>query len=134
MSTNQNISTFLTFSGNAEEAMRFYVSLFLDSKVVDIIRIGKDDQGEDGKILHCIFELKGQKFMAMDMDKADCPPCTWAMSLYVQCATEGEFDMLAEKLSSDGGKALTGPKPTLNLTKAAWVTDKFGVTWHLALE
>lgn len=49
--SNQNIITYLTFSGNAKEAMNFYVSIFPDSKILELTRIGENDCGEKGKVL-----------------------------------------------------------------------------------
>ena len=128
--SNQKIITFLTFSGNAEEAMNFYVSVFPDSKVHGLRLITKDDRGEVGKVLNGTFELKDQQFMVMDMDKSYVPPFNWAISLYVDCTDEKEFDTFFEKLSS-GGTVIMGPEPIYNLKKVAWVADQFGVTWQL---
>lgn len=131
--SNQNIITYLTFSGNAEEAMNFYVSIFPDSKILELTRIGENDRGEKGKVLNGTFNLRDQLFMAMDMEKSYAPSFTWAISLCVLYKDEKEFDTTFEKLSSDGN-VLMGPEPIYNLKKVAWVTDKFDVTWQLVLE
>jgi predicted 3-demethylubiquinone-9 3-methyltransferase (glyoxalase superfamily) len=128
--SNQKISPFLTFCGNAEEAMNFYISVFPSSKVISLDYISKEDQGEEGKVLTGVFELKGQQFMVMDMEKQYCPEFTWAISLFINCSDEEEFDLLFTKLS-EGGTVMMGPEAILNLRKVAWVTDKFGVTWQL---
>jgi predicted 3-demethylubiquinone-9 3-methyltransferase (glyoxalase superfamily) len=128
--SNKNISPFLSFCGTAEEAMNFYVSVFPSSKVISLTRISKEDRGEEGKVLTGIFELKGQQFMVMDMEKKYCPEFTWAISLFIDCAHEEEFHHLFTKLS-EGGTVMMGPEAILDLRKVAWVTDKFGVTWQL---
>lgn len=127
---DQRIVPFLTFSGSAEEAIRRYVSMFPGSRIVSLRRIGKEDRGVEGKVLHSTFELMGQRFMAMDVEPAQAPEFTWAASLYVECADEEQFDVLLKDLS-DGGTVLMGPEAIYELRKVAWVTDRFGVTWQL---
>lgn len=131
--SNQTISPFLTFCGNAEEAMNFYISVFPNSKVIFLTHISKADRGEEGKILNGTFELKGQQFMVMDMEKQLCPEFTCAINLFINCVDEEEFDFFFAKLS-EGGTVMMGPEPILHLQKAAWVTDQFGVTWQLVWE
>ncbi|WNY25008.1 VOC family protein [Methanolapillus millepedarum] len=128
MTKNQKVTPFLTFAGNAEVAMNFYVSVF-SGKIISIVYIPKDGPGEEGKVLHGVFEILGQTFMALDMEKEYAVPFSWATSFYIDCATEDEFDFLFGKLS-DGGSVMMGPEPVLDLRKVAWVTDKFGVTWQ----
>lgn len=127
---NATIIPFLTFLENAEEAVNFYTSIFPNSKITSITKIGKDDRGEEGKILNASFDLKGNQFMAMDIGNADAPEFTWGISLFVSCEDSDEFDLIFDKLS-ENGLVIMGPEPIYNLRKAAWVTDKFGVTWQL---
>ncbi|MDD7794457.1 VOC family protein [Clostridium sp. 'White wine YQ'] len=131
--TNSPIIPFLTFSGNADEAMNFYVSIFPDSKILELTRVGENVKGEEGGVLHGSFEIKGQRFMAMDVDKSYHPDFTWAMSLYIDCVDEMEFNSLFKSLSH-GGKVLMRPESVLTLMSVAWVTDRFGVTWQLVLK
>ena len=131
--SNEKISPFLTFCGNAEEAMDFYVSVFPNSKIISLTHVSDEDRGEGGKVLNGTFELMGQQFMAMDMETQYCPEFTWAISLFIDCADEFEFDLLFTKLA-ESGLVMMGPEPILNLRKVAWVTDKFGVTWQLVWE
>ena len=131
-SVSQKMITFLTFPGNAEEAMNFYVSLFPGAKILELTRFTeKDEHGESGKVLNGLFELKGQRFMSMDMAQEQAPPFSWAFSLYVECDDEEEFNHLFTALS-EGGQVMMGPEamPQYNLRKVAWVTDRYGVTWQ----
>jgi predicted 3-demethylubiquinone-9 3-methyltransferase (glyoxalase superfamily) len=126
----QRIVTFLTFPGTAEEAMNYYVGLFPKGRVVELTRFGKDQQGPEGKLLNGTFELLGQRFYVMDMEPGTPPAFSWATSILVHCADEAEFDALFAGLSR-GGSVMMGPEPVMEIRKAAWVTDRFGVTWQL---
>ena len=114
----QKISTFLTFNNQAEEAMRFYVSIFKNSKIVNTMRYGEGGPGPKGSLMGGTFQLDGQTFMALNGG----PYFTFAqgISLYVSCETQGEIDELWEKLSEGGEKQQCG-----------WLNDKFGVSWQI---
>lgn len=129
----EGIKPFLTFSGCAEEAVNFYVSIFPNSKITNISKYGKGERVEEGKLLNATFELKGNVFLAMDIEKEYAPGFSWGISLFITCESLDEFDHLFNKLSSEGN-VLMGPEPIFNLRKVAWVTDKFGVTWQLVWE
>ncbi|MGP7816913.1 VOC family protein [Niallia sp. 01092] len=131
--SRQRITPFFTFSGNAEEAMNYYISIFPDSKLVSLTRISKEDRGEEGKLLNGTFELMGQQFMVLDMEKEYCPAFTWAVSSLIECKDQKEFDHLFTNLSEEG-VVMMGPEPILHFRQVAWVTDKFGVTWQLIWE
>ncbi|SFV01336.1 VOC family protein [Alicyclobacillus macrosporangiidus] len=120
------ITTFLMFDGQAEEAMKFYTSLFKDSQINHIFH------SEDGKILHATFTLKGQTMMCMDTSVKHDFTFTPSISLFVTCDTEGEIDALFERLS-EGGQVLMPLAPSPISQKFGWVTDKFGVSWQLNL-
>ncbi|EUJ43260.1 VOC family protein [Paenilisteria rocourtiae] len=129
--TNRLVSTFLTFSGEAEAAMDFYVELFgEDAKTFGKTYIGEADRGETGKLLNGTFEIRGQSFMVMDMEAEYATPFSWAASILVQCEEEEEFDRLFAAFS-DEGSVMMGPIELPPFKKVTWVTDKFGVTWQL---
>ncbi|KGL37437.1 hypothetical protein BMT55_08985 [Listeria newyorkensis] len=129
--TNSLVSTFLTFSGEAEAAMDFYVELFgKDAKALGKTYIGENDRGETGKLLNGTFEIRGQSFMVMDMEAEYATPFSWATTILVQCEEESEFDRLFAAFS-DGGSVMMGPIELPPFKKVTWVTDKFGVTWQL---
>ncbi len=114
----QKISTFLTFNNQAEEAMKFYTSIFKNSKIVSSMRYGEGGPGPKGSLMGGTFQLEGQTFMALNGG----PYFTFAqgISLYVNCETQEEIDELWEKLSAGGEKQQCG-----------WLKDKFGVSWQI---
>jgi predicted 3-demethylubiquinone-9 3-methyltransferase (glyoxalase superfamily) len=124
MTANQKITTFLMFSGQAEEAMNLYLSLFEDGEITNILH------QQDGTVLHATFSLKGQQFMCIDSSVKHDFDFTPSMSLYVDCESEEEIDNLFEKLS-DEGKVLMALGEYPFSPKFGWVQDKFGVSWQL---
>lgn len=132
MSTNQKITTFLMFEGKAEEAMNFYISLFGQSAVVNIVRYGPNEAGPEGSVLHAIFTLNGQQFMCIDSYEKHKFTFTPSISLYVNCDTNEEIVELFARLSEGGGVMM----PLSNYPfseKFGWVADRFGVSWQLNL-
>ncbi len=108
------ISPFLWFDGQAEAAMNFYTTVFKNSKILHIHRIG-----ESGGIVLGSFEVDGQPFMVLDGGPAHAG-FNMAISFMVNCDDQAEIDHLWLNLS-DGGKEM----------QCGWVTDKFGVTWQI---
>jgi len=64
--TQSNITPFLWFNGNVEEALNFYTSIFKNSKIIEAHHLPGDVPGRKGKVFTATFELDGQKFMALD--------------------------------------------------------------------
>jgi predicted 3-demethylubiquinone-9 3-methyltransferase (glyoxalase superfamily) len=123
---NQKIITFLMFTGQAEEAMNFYTSLFDKAEINNVVR------REDGSVLHAVFTVKGQKFMCTDSEVKHDFTFTPSISLFVTCDTEKEINRLFEKLSQDGTVLM--PLAAYPFSeKFGWVQDKFGVSWQLNL-
>jgi predicted 3-demethylubiquinone-9 3-methyltransferase (glyoxalase superfamily) len=112
------ITTFLTFDDQAEEAVTFYTSVFPNSRIVTTTRYGEAGPGAKGALMSATFELDGQQFMALNGG----PSFTFSqgISLFVHCETQDEIDELWEKLSEGGGKGPCG-----------WLTDKYGVSWQV---
>ncbi|WNB91019.1 VOC family protein [Bacillus sp. NEB1478] len=124
MKANQKITTFLMFTGQAEEAMNLYTTLFEDGEITKVMH------QQDGTVLHAIFTLKGQKFMCIDSTVDHDFNFTPSMSLYVDCESEEEIDRLFEKLSEEGTVLMPlGESPFS--AKFGWLQDKFGVSWQL---
>ena len=133
-STKQRIAPFLTFHGNAEEAMNFYASVLPGAKIGSITRFEKGGRGDEGKVMTGILSFMGQRLMFMDMNAGyDCPAFSWATSLYLECGDEAEFDAVFNGLAN-GGSVMMKEEPIMQFRKVAWVTDKFGVTWQPVLE
>ena len=131
--SKQKITTFLMFSGQAEQAMNCYVSVFDQAEILSIQRYGADEAGAEGTVLRATFSLYGQVFMCIDSSVQHAFTFTPAISLYVTCATEDEIDRVFEKLSQDGQVLM--PLAAYPFSdKFGWVADKYGVSWQLSLE
>jgi predicted 3-demethylubiquinone-9 3-methyltransferase (glyoxalase superfamily) len=130
----QKIIPFLMFTkGGAQEALKYYTSIFEDSKTVSIERYGKGESEPEGNVAKAVFTLNGQTFMCIDSSAAPHQfTFTPAISLYVTCKTEAEIEVLFEKLSA-GGAVLMELAAYPFSPKFAWVQDKFGVSWQLSL-
>ena len=96
----KKITTFLTFDGQAEEAMNLYTSVIPNSRITSTRRYGEAGPGEEGSLMTGTFELDGQEFMALNGG----PSFEFAQgfSLFVDCETQEEVDDLWEKLSEGG--------------------------------
>jgi predicted 3-demethylubiquinone-9 3-methyltransferase (glyoxalase superfamily) len=114
----QKITPFLWFDGNAEEAMKFYVSIFKNSKILSVARYGEAGPGPAGSVMTGTFQLDGQELMALNGGPHF--KFTEAISLFVNCETQEEVDELWEKLSAGGQKSRCG-----------WLNDKFGLSWQI---
>ncbi len=114
----QKIVPFLWFNGQAEEAMKFYVSIFKNSKVVSVTRYGDAGPGPKGTVMMATFQLEGQEFHALNGG----PQFTFtpAISLLVNCETQQEVDELWAKLSEGGAPDRCG-----------WLKDKYGLSWQI---
>jgi predicted 3-demethylubiquinone-9 3-methyltransferase (glyoxalase superfamily) len=129
----QQITTFLMFFGQAEEAMQLYTSLFPNSAILDISRYGAGEEGKEGTVRHATFSLNGQQFMCIDSNAEDHAfTFTPSISLYVTCATAAEIDRLFAGLSAGGGVMM--PLDAYPFSpRFAWIADRFGVSWQLSL-
>jgi predicted 3-demethylubiquinone-9 3-methyltransferase (glyoxalase superfamily) len=114
----QKITPFLWFDGKAEEAAKFYVSLFKNSKIVKLTRYGEAGPGQKGAVMSAIFRIEGQEFYALNGGPAFV--FSPAISFFVDCETQKEVDELWEKLSAGGKK-----------NRCGWLDDRFGVTWQI---
>ena len=96
----QKITPFLWFDDQAEEAMKFYVSIFKNSKVGGVTRYGDAGPGPKGSVMTVSFELEGQQFTALNGGPHF--RFTEAISFVVSCKTQEEVDELWERLSEGG--------------------------------
>jgi predicted 3-demethylubiquinone-9 3-methyltransferase (glyoxalase superfamily) len=118
----QKITPCFWFDDNAEEAVKFYVSIFKHSKVGRIARYGeagaKVSGRPTGSVMTMMFRLDGQEFMALN--GGPFFKFTEALSFIVNCKTQKEVDGLWEKLSEGGRKGQCG-----------WLKDKYGLSWQI---
>ncbi len=115
----QKITTFLTYDGKAEEAVKLYTSVFKNSRIVSTSRYGDAGPMPKGTLMSANFEIDGQEFIALNGG----PSFTFSegISLFVGCETQQEIDDLCEKLTAGGGEQ--GP--------CGWLKDPFGVSWQI---
>lgn len=127
------ITTFLTFQqNNAEQAMNFYITLFSNSKIIDIRRYGKEGPGPEGSVMVARFELNGKEFICSDSFVKHNWDFTPAISNWVDCKDEDELQMLFSKLQ-EGGRVMM-PLDNYGFSqKFGWVADQFGISWQLNL-
>jgi predicted 3-demethylubiquinone-9 3-methyltransferase (glyoxalase superfamily) len=107
----KKVTPFLWFDHEAEEAMNFYVSLFRNSKVTSVNRVG-------GRVMTVNFELDGQPFIALNAGPHH--KFNEAISFFINCETQEEVDMFWERLSEGGEKSQCG-----------WLKDKWGLSWQV---
>jgi predicted 3-demethylubiquinone-9 3-methyltransferase (glyoxalase superfamily) len=134
----QKTATFLMFTGDqcgrAEEAIKFYTSLFRDSEVkkIEYFKAGEPG-GKEGTIKHALFSLAGQEYMAIDSPKGHSFSFTPSISIYVGCESEDEINRLFKSLL-EGGSAMMPLNAYGFSKKFGWVADKYGVSWQLNLK
>jgi predicted 3-demethylubiquinone-9 3-methyltransferase (glyoxalase superfamily) len=114
----QKITPFLWFNNQAEEAARFYTSIFDDSRVVDIAHYTAANPGKEGSVMLVTFELAGQRFCALNGGPND--PFNESVSLMVECDTQEEVDTLWSRLTEGGTEAPCG-----------WLKDRYGLAWQI---
>ncbi|MDP3703647.1 MAG: VOC family protein [Candidatus Omnitrophota bacterium] len=122
MARVQKITPFLWFDHQAEEAAKFYTSVFKKSKIVSVARYGQAGAQASGRpkgtVMTVTFQLDGQEFVALNGG----PQFTFteAISFVVNCQTQREIDELWRKLSEGGEEVQCG-----------WLKDKYGVSWQI---
>src|SRR3954469_17233631 len=114
----QRISTFLWFDNQAEEAANFYVSIFDNSRIVNVSRYGEAGPGPTGSVMVVEFELDRQRFQALN--GGPLFKFTEAISLSVSCKTQEEVDRYWTALSRGGQEGQCG-----------WLKDKYGLSWQV---
>jgi predicted 3-demethylubiquinone-9 3-methyltransferase (glyoxalase superfamily) len=129
----QNITPFIWFDDDAEEAVNFYVSIFKNAKIDSITHFGDTAPGPKGRVMTIAFSIDGTNFVAFngghtnpegeDMGAMFSLSTSRAISFVVTAKTQPELDDLWEKLIAGGEPMQCG-----------WLTDRFGVTWQVVPE
>ena len=114
----QKITPFLWYDIQAEEAANFYVSIFKNSRILNVSRYGEAGPGPKGSAMSVTFELDGQRFIALNGGPHF--KFTPAISFFVDCKDQQEVDELWNKLSSGG-----------RIDHCGWLQDKFGLSWQI---
>src|SRR5438552_12622258 len=118
----QKITPFLGFNDDAEEAVKFYSSIFKNSKIRKIARYDKAGEKAAGQpagsVMTIEFEIEGQEFIALNGGPHF--KFTEAVSFVVSCKTQSEVDYYWKKLSAGGKEVQCG-----------WLKDKFGLSWQM---
>lgn len=124
MPTIQRITPCLWFDDQAEQAAKFYTSIFKNSRVTSITRYGeagKEVHGRPpGSVMVAAFELEGQAFTALN--GGPIFKFNEAISLQIHCETQEEVDHYWNKLSAGGDPAAQ---------QCGWLKDKFGLSWQV---
>ena len=113
------ITPFLWFDHQAEEAARFYTSIFRNSKMGAVTRYGENMPGKAGSVLTVTFEIEGVEYTALNGG----PDHTFtdAISFVVHCESQAEVDDYWAKLTANGGKEVA----------CGWLKDKYGLSWQI---
>lgn len=119
ISSSQKIVPCLWFDTNAEDAVRFYTSIFKNSRILQTSHYGDGGMMPKGMVMTIDFELAGQKFMALNAG----PHFKFneAISLSVSCDSQAEIDDYWTKLTADGGAPV----------QCGWLKDRFGLSWQI---
>ncbi len=115
----KSITTFLTFDGRAGEAIKFYTSIFPNSKITSESYYGDGAPMPKGTLMVATFELDGVEMMALNGGPSF--KFSQAFSLMVDCKTQEEVDHYWSRLTADGGEEV----------QCGWLTDKFGMSWQI---
>ena len=122
----QKLTPFLWFDKNAEEAVKFYLSVFKKGKITNIARypevaedLKPDSLPPAGAVMTVEFELFGQTFIALNGGPEF--KFTEAISFVVNCKTQREVDYYWRKLTSGGGKPV----------QCGWLRDRYGLSWQI---
>jgi predicted 3-demethylubiquinone-9 3-methyltransferase (glyoxalase superfamily) len=119
----QRINPFLWFDSQAEETVKFYTSIFKESKIGRILRcneqVAKTTGQPPGSVLTIEFEIAGEKVVALNGGPRF--KFNESVSLVVNCETQAEVDYFWKKLTADGGEE----------SACGWLKDKFGLSWQV---
>ena len=115
----QKIKPFLWFDTQAEEAAKFYCSVFKNSKMLNVARYPEGGPAPAGSVMVASFELEGTPFVALNGGPEF--KFTEAISFVVSTESQEETDYYWNKLTADGGQE----------SQCGWLKDKFGLSWQI---
>jgi predicted 3-demethylubiquinone-9 3-methyltransferase (glyoxalase superfamily) len=121
-----DITPFLWFGGDAEEAINFYVSVFPNSRISNVTRYGEGGPGPVGEVMTIDFELDGNSLMAINDPRPESAPSEQVefrqgkIALFVNCETQAAVDDLWTKLGAGGRELPCG-----------WIQDRYGFAWNI---
>lgn len=115
----RDVVTCLWYPGTAEEATALYADVIADARIVDTVRIADPALGAAGDVLTVLFEIKGQRYLALNggPQYALSP----AVSIQLICDTQDEVDALWDGLLSGGGQE----------SMCGWLVDRYGLSWQV---
>ncbi len=115
----QGITPNLWFDTEAEEAAEFYVSVFDNSRILNVMRYTEAGPRPAGSVMTAEFELRGQRFVAINGG----PEFRFdeAVSFEITCESQDEVDYYWERLTADGGEE----------SMCGWLKDRFGLSWQV---
>lgn len=114
----RSIGTCLWFTDQAEQAAEFYTSVFDESRILNVSRLGDGGPEGSGQAAAIGFELEGRRFMALNGSRG--APFTEAVSLMVDCEDQQAIDRYWNALADGGSEGRCG-----------WLTDRFGLSWQI---
>ncbi|HEU0131784.1 MAG TPA: VOC family protein [Mycobacteriales bacterium] len=116
---SQQITPSLWFDLEAEEAARYYCSIFPNSRILSVSHYPENSPRPAGTVLAVEFELNGQRFVGINGG----PEFTFdeAVSFQIHCADQDEVDRYWERLTADGGEE----------SQCGWLKDKYGLSWQV---
>lgn len=124
------VRPFLMFQGNAEEAIRFYVSLFPGGEIIGIVPYGPGAAGPEGSVMTAVFSIGSQAIMCIDSPMEHDFAFTPAFSLFVDCESQEQIRHPYDSLAAGG--AVLMPLDNYGFSRQfAWINDRYGVSWQL---
>jgi predicted 3-demethylubiquinone-9 3-methyltransferase (glyoxalase superfamily) len=126
----KEINPFLMFTGGAEAAMKFYMSLFPGSVVESLVHYGPEGPGAVGSVKQATLSLLGRRLEFFDSPVRHAFTFTPAISFAVACDSAEEVDRLFAHLA-EGGQVLMGLGAYPFARRFGWVNDRFGVSWQM---
>jgi predicted 3-demethylubiquinone-9 3-methyltransferase (glyoxalase superfamily) len=114
-----SITPSLWFDNNLEEAAQFYISIFPNSSIEQMVRYSEAGPGSPGDVMYGTFVLDGQRFLGINGGPAFS--FDEAVSFMIHCKDQDEVDYYWDRLLADGGEE----------SQCGWLKDRFGLSWQV---